>query len=67
MREDDRTATALQQQPDSRQRGTDASIVGDFAVIVERHVEVDAKEHPLASHLRVAQIAYGFLFHFPLA
>jgi len=63
MRQDHGESSALQQQLDGGKRGTDAGVVRNLRVLVERHVEVDTKERPLAPQLRVGQIAYAFLFH----
>ena len=47
---------ALEQQLQGRQRGADASVVGDAAVL-ERHVQVGADEHALAGDVGVANRA----------
>jgi hypothetical protein len=65
MRKDHRTRAALEQQLDCRKRRTDARVVGDVAIVVERNVEVDAQEGSLPPHLRVAEVADAFLFHDP--
>jgi hypothetical protein len=44
----------LLQVADRRQRGADAAVVGDAAVAVERHVEVDAHQRALAGNVDVA-------------
>ncbi len=46
---------AFGQPLDGRQRGADAEVVGDPAVVVQRHVEVGAHQHPLAG--QVAEVA----------
>ena len=34
-----------------RHRGTNAGVLGDVALVVERHVEVGADKYPLTTHL----------------
>src|SRR5439155_12069583 len=53
VRSDHRAAFALQDHLERRQGGSHPRIVGHPAV-QERHVEVDAHEHPLAAHVEVA-------------
>jgi len=63
VREDDRACAAIEQQPQRRQRRSDAGVVRYLAVFVERYVEIDAHERALVADLIVGQIANGFLFH----
>ncbi len=65
VRENYGTRAALEQQLYRRQRRANACVVRDVAIVVERDVEVDADERPLAPNLRVGEIADGFLFHDP--
>jgi len=58
MRDEDRRRAALAQQLDRRQRRADARVVGDPPA-VERHVEVDPHEHPLAGHVGIADAGLG--------
>jgi hypothetical protein len=44
---------AREQELEGRQRGADASVVGD-APVLERHVEVGADEHRLSRDLCIA-------------
>jgi hypothetical protein len=46
----------VEQEPERRQRGADARVVGNPPV-VERHVEVDADEDALPGDVRVANRA----------
>src|SRR5262249_26952166 len=52
---------AVEDGADGRQGGADAAVVGDVAVGVGRHVEVDADEDALA--VRVRQGGEGLLGH----
>jgi hypothetical protein len=47
MGDDHEARATIQQLPKRRQRGPDPGVVGDVAVL-QRHVEVDPDEHPLA-------------------
>ena len=49
----DPARVALEQQLQRRQRGTDARVVGDLAVL-ERNVQIRSHEHGLAFDVRVA-------------
>ena len=50
--EDDRRA-AVEREPDRGQRGADPRVVAD-ALVLQRHVEVDAHEDPLALQIEIA-------------
>ena len=56
VRAQDHARAALAQQRDRRQRRADARVVRDRAVL-QRHVEVDAAEHPPAGDLQRIQAA----------
>ena len=49
VREQHDARAAVEQRVDRRQRGANARVVGDCA-LVERHVEVDANERPLSAN-----------------
>jgi hypothetical protein len=50
MREQDHLATLIRNLPDGRSGALDAGRVRDLAVL-DRHVEIDAHEHALATHV----------------
>ena len=50
MGEDDDLCAAVPELVQRRQRGTDPSVVGD-RLPVQRHIEIAADQHPLASEV----------------
>ena len=58
VRDEDQGGAALAQQLDRRQRRPDPRVVGDAAA-VERDVEVDPDQHPLAGDVGVADARLG--------
>src|SRR5438105_10163928 len=63
MREDHWARSPLEQQLDRRQRSTDARVIGNTSVVIERNVEVDAHQSAPIPYLGVGEIAYGFFSH----
>ena len=54
MRGEHHGRAVIERVPDRRQRSPDARVVGDAAVL-ERDVEVDTDEHPLAGEIEIAK------------
>ena len=57
--DDDHLGAGIGQGLDRRDRRADATVVGDVAVRVERHVEVAADEHALAAHVPGEKVLGG--------
>ena len=60
MRHQDHLTAMLQQIVDGRQMGADAGVVGDVAILVLRHVEVNAHQRPPPMQPHIAD---GFLLN----
>jgi len=44
---------------DGRQRGSNAQIVRDPAVLIERHVKVTTNQHPLVRNIHIFNSLFG--------
>src|SRR5690242_21421834 len=64
MREQHEHARAAREERiECRQRGANARVVGDRAVVIHRHVEVDPHQDALAAHLFIGEVVDRALGH----
>lgn len=64
MTAEDDPCAVLDQVLDRGDGGADAGVVGDFLVIIKRHVEIDSHEYLLPHKIVSLEISHALLRHF---